>query len=180
MNWRAHSRLDVQRTSCKALWPPPTRPLSKHERRRRRKRRLPASRSRSTGWHRGYGDHEWRSFLSRAGHLKDHSPHALLTKNPWPHPQQPVFKINPNPPTNDKTKKKKKNLKKKNNNLPWGLPPASHQGELLRLLPPRDSTDETPNMSTFRFKIRSFYSSLSPRADARAVKWAAADWITWV
>lgn len=34
--------------------------------------------------------------------------------------------------------------------LPWGLPPAAHQGELFRTASLRDPTNETPNRSTSR------------------------------
>lgn len=69
------------------------------------------------------------------------APSALILPSQPSPPASPTCVQNPAlpQPTNTHTKKK----------LPRGLPPAAHEGELFKTASPRDSTDETPNTSTF-------------------------------
>ena len=172
MNWRALSRLDAQRTSCKALWP--------HQ--------LKASRNSRAGGRRRavagpqvaqrFRDRKWRSFLSRAGHLKNHSPHPsplipdrVLSNLCWNQPK-------PSNKWQKKKKQQKKNeLKTKKQKTAMGSSTSFPPGGAFATASPRDSTYKTPNTSTFRLKICCFYRSRS-HDQMRAVKWAAGDWIT--
>ena len=137
MNSRARFRLNAKRRI-----PVPAHSLSCDER-----GKPPVSRSRSTEARGAEGGNGTKVLPSTHPPPPVISPHPLSTSSPTcvdtPHPT----------PTHRKKKRKKKQ--------PWGLPPAVHQGELSETASPRDSTDKTPNTSTFCLSYVGFFFSFS-------------------
>lgn len=140
MNWRARSRLNAQRTSSNTLSPRQPPSLSWDER-----RKPPVSCSGSAGGAEG-GNKNRDPPSVVPGTLK--TPPSSLTSF------LANLCSNPCPPQHKHTHTQQK--------LPRGLPPAAQQGELFKTASLRDSTDETPNTSTFRLFLCYFYSPLRP------------------
>lgn len=168
MNWRARSRPEAQRTSCKALWPP--RPTQNPLGRRKRTRRPPASRSRSTGGTEVAGSPMEIPSSAVPGTLKIAHPsshqESLSTSSAT------RVQINLNPP--NKRQKRKKNKQKKpqtTNHLPWGLPPASRQGALSPLLPPKELHRRNPKHTHEHISLDDSFLFIPPRPTSRRVQW---------